>query len=318
MRKLIRSLAAAAAATAALSLIPLALAGAASASTKPTESTAVGTSNWAGYVAKTPGSYSIASQFGWVQASFTVPKVTCSDSTQSSLQGKRPAGQLYSAAAFWVGLGGMPKKLLEQDGIMALCGTKTGAPAYGAFYEMVPVPSSGSAVGLTLYNKAGKGVVIHAGDKIIADTWDYHTQSLSTSHHYAPGRVYKFLVTDVTQGAKSKLGYQIFNVGVLGSDNSAEVVSEAINNGPWAGPDYTGIAHFQPVSYTGITVGMNGGGYSYGIGHGPSWTAVKYYVHSGPVGGLFGTLLFAKDRTLINAGALSQGGTAFTTVWHQF
>lgn len=212
-----------------------------------------------------------------------------------------------------------PKKLLEQDGVMALCGTQSGAPAYGAFYEMVPVPSSGNAVGMTLYStKTGKSVVIHAGDKIIADTWDYHTQSLSTSHPYAPGRVYKFLVTDVTQGAKSKIGFQIFNVGVLGSDNSAEVISEAINNGPWAGPDYTGIAHFQPVSYSGITVGFNGGGYSYGIGQGPSWTAVKDYVHSGPKGGLFGTLLFSKDHTLISTGALSSGGRAFTNTWVKF
>lgn len=109
MRKLIQSLAAAAAATAALSLIPLALAGAASASTKPTESTAVATSNWAGYVATIPAKYGIADQFGWVQATFNVPRVTCNGSTESSLQGKRPAGQLYSAAAFWVGLGGQEK-----------------------------------------------------------------------------------------------------------------------------------------------------------------------------------------------------------------
>ncbi len=324
MRKLIQSLAAAAAATAVLSIIPLALAGAASASTKPfVDTTAVATDNWAGYVASTPGSYNIADQFGWVEATFVVPKVTCSDSTESPLQSKRPSGQLYSAAAFWVGLGGTPKKLLEQDGVQVWCPTQGGAPEYGAFYEMVPVPTSGNSTDAPLYNKAGKHITIHAGDKIVADTWDYSTESEATSHHYAPGRVYKFEVQDLTQGATSRIGYQIFNVGVLGSDNSAEVISEAINNGPWAGKNYTGIAHFQPVSYNNITVGMNGGGYGWGL-DGPAWTAVRYYVHSGPKGGLLGTLLFAKDHTLINAGSLSSGanaeehGNAFTTTWYKY
>jgi hypothetical protein len=72
------------------------------------------------------------------------------------------------------------------------------------------------------------------------------------------------------------------------------------------------------VAYSNIKVGMNGGGYTYGISPGPSWTAAKYYVHSGPVGGLFGTLLFSSDHTLISTGGLAAGVHAFTTYWHKF
>jgi hypothetical protein len=72
--------------------------------------------------------------------------------------------------------------------------------------------------------------------------------------------VYRFQVRDLTQGAQSRIRLQIFTPGTLGSDNTTEVVSEAENKGPWSGPDYTGIAHFQPVSYSGIEVGSNSGG----------------------------------------------------------
>jgi hypothetical protein len=36
------------------------------------------------------------------------------------------------------------------------------------------------------------------------------------------------------------------------------------------------------------------------------------------VGGLLGTLLFAKDHTLISTGGLSKGGHAFTNYWVKF
>ena len=67
----------------------------------------------------------------------------------------------------------------------------------------------------------------------------------------------------------SNIPLQTFGHGVLGSDNTVKVVTEAINDGPWydgKGTDYTGIAQLQRVSYSGITVGMNGGGYGWGIG----------------------------------------------------
>jgi hypothetical protein len=313
MRKILRSLAAATAATAALSVIPLALAGAASASTTPAP---VPMLNWAGYVATTPTSYHIANQFGWVQANFTVPKVTCSDSTVSAIYTHlRPSGSLYAAGAFWVGFGGVGKtERLEQAGVQVWCQTKTSAPQYGAFYEMVPVPSRGGATNAPLYNKAGKHITVHAGDRMVAAAWDDFTQSQATSHHYAPGHKYRFLVTDLTQGAMSRIPLQAFSHGALGNDNNAEVITEVENNGPWSGPLYSGIPHFQPVKYSSIHVGMNGGGYTYGIGQGPSWTAAKYYVH----GGLLGLLGLTSPHTLISTGALSQAGTAFTNTWVKF
>jgi hypothetical protein len=320
MNRTLTSPVAAAAATAALVLIPLVLASSASAAT--TSATAyTPTTNWAGYVATMPAKFGMADQFGWIQADFTIPKTACSDSTKASWPFKTPKGQLYSAAAFWVGLGGVNGKLLEQDGIMALCGSKNSPAAFGAFYEMVPAAGTGSATGVTLYKNItsrghGKSVVIHAGDRIVTDTWDYSTESEATGHTYQPGQEYRFQVTDLTQGnAQSIIPLQSFGTGVLGSDNTVEVVTEAINGGPWHGPKYTGIAHFQPVSYSGITLGLNGGGYTYGISSAESWTSALYYVHGG-VGGLFG--LSKWNHTLISTGGLSKGGRAFTNYWHKY
>lgn len=61
-------------------------------------------------------------------------------------------------------------------------------------------------------------------------------------------------------------------------------------------------------------MGLNGGGYTYGISPGPNWTAAKYYVH----GGLFGLLGLSSPHTLISTGGLSTGGHAFTNYWHKF
>ncbi len=329
MRRLTASLVTAAAATGALALMPLALAGSASAAAIPPPPNAyTGDFNWAGYVATIDPQYASAAmtdEFGWVQATFPVPKTSCSDSTVS---GHKTNGY-YSAAAFWVGLGGVNGKALEQAGIGVICPTKNSTAEFGAFYEMVPANNTGTGgwQAVALY-RHGKEITIHAGDKITVDTWDDSTNSQESGKDYKPGQEYAFKVTDVTRGSVSNIPLQTFGHGVLGSDNTVEVVTEAINDGPWydgKGTDYTGIAHFQPVSYSGITVGMNGGGYGWGIGTAESWTTALYYVHSGPVDGLLGTLFFQKDRTLISTGGLAsipgngeEIGIAFTNYWHKF
>jgi hypothetical protein len=302
MRKTLRSLAVAAATSAVLSVIPLALASTAGASTLP----ALGThssANWAGYVATAQSNQLATDQFGGVQATFVVPKITCKDSTMGNKL-PNPAGW-YSGAAFWVGLGGVSSAQLEQDGVMAICANKTSNPAYSAFYEMFPLQPSGVLTGL--YTSTGKHVVVHAGDKVTVGTWDYSTESESTSHTYAPGRVYKFLITDQTQHAHSRIPLQIFNPGTLGNDKTVEVVSEAINGGPWSG-HHTGLAHFQPVTYTGVSFGYNGGGYGYGFGAIDGATAAVW------------TLTHGKS-VLISTGRLSTSvpttPTSFANTWHK-
>ena len=309
-------LAAAAAATGALALIPLAAqaSSASAASPAPASQNAaafVGNVNWAGYVATLPPSYEIASQFGWIQASFTLPKTSCSDSTES---GKAiPKGDLYSGTAFWVGLGGVNNKRLEQAGILPFCASKTSAAQFQAFWEMVPKDSGIQPV--ALYNAKGKGVTIHAGDKITASITDD-----STGTSYKPGQEYRAVITDATQGAKSNIALLSFGKNALGSDNTAEVVTEVLSSnaatnksGPWNPPLYTGIAHFQPVTYTGIEMGFNGGGYAYGIGQAFSWTTAAWRAAGGPI-----------DHLLINTGPLTNGvggeaiGIAFTTYWEKY
>ena len=264
----------------------------------------------------------IADQFGWVQANFIVPKVTCSDSTETALSVIRPKGQLYSAAAFWVGLGGVNNKPLEQAGIQAWCPTKNSSPQYWAFWEMVPAGGGGGATLVPLYKDVtntshGKAVAIHAGDTIIVSAYDDSTNSRETGADYKPGQKYSFQIFDSNQLSESVIPLQSFGSGKLGADNTVEVVTEAINGGPWAYPDYTGIAHFRPVSYSQIYVGLNGGGYTYGIGTAESWKTSMYYVHGG-AGGLLG---FLKPQTLIGTGKLSSGsggeeiGKAFTNSW---
>ncbi len=299
MRRLTASLVAATAATAALSILPLALASTASAATT-SATTYTPMVNWAGYVATMSASQT--DKFGFIQANFTIPKTSCSSSTESGY--KIPKGQLYSAVAYWVGLGGVGEPL-EQGGIMVTCASKTATPKIQAFQEMLPRQGNAQFVKL---NKWGLNKPIQAGDVIVAQVSD-----LSTSSGTKPGKSYRVQITDVTKGTETNLAPT--NGGVTGNDSTAEVVTEAINDGPWVAPWHTGIAHFQPVSYSGITLGLNGGGYTWGIGTAESWTSALYYVHGGP-GGLLG--LGGHKQTLISTGGLARGGHAFTNYWHAY
>jgi hypothetical protein len=296
MNKTLRSLVVAAAVTSALSLIPLASASASELTSAPAT---FSSANWAGYVATT--SYPQPDQFGAVQATFTVPAVSCKDSTMSGTLPDK-AGW-YSAAGFWVGLGGVKSAKLEQDGVIVICANKTSSPAYSAFYEMVPLQPSGKLVGL--YTKAGRHVVIHAGDVINAITWDYSTQSESTSHPYAPGHAYRFQITDRTQHATSRIPIRF----MTGNDQTVEVISEALNGGPWDSA-HTGLAHFSPVKYTSVLVSFNGGGYAYGINTAAgSASATKW------------TLTHGK-RVLISTSGIANSSDptasdSFSNTWHK-
>jgi Peptidase A4 family len=299
-------------ATGALALIPLALASSASAAAIPPPQNAYHPAKgWAGYVVTMPASQT--DQFGYVAATFTIPKVTCSDSTESGY--KIPKGDDYSAVAFWVGLGGATSKSVEQGGIEEKCATRHSAPKISAWEEMYPSQAI-TAVPLDrvkLTGGHGAPVTPRAGDSITVSV-----QDLSTGTSYKPGQYYRVQILDETQNTSYDSARLSQSKGNASDDRTAEVVTEAIDGGPWNSPQYTGIAHFQPVSYSGITVGLNGGGYTWGIGSAESWTSALWYVHSGPVGGLLGTLLFRHDHTLISTGGLSKGGHAFINYWHKY
>ncbi len=100
----------------------LAVAGAAPAHAFTTTQTST---NWAGYVASSPGV-----TFRHVSATWTMPAVTCEVGTRS-----------YEAS--WVGLGGYhtTSPALEQIGTESDC-SRSGTPIYSAWYELVPSASA--------------------------------------------------------------------------------------------------------------------------------------------------------------------------------
>lgn len=115
----------------------------------------VSSSNWSGYAVNgSAGSVSL------VQASWTVPSVTCPSS-----------GNTY--AAVWVGIDGFQSTTVEQTGTDSDCAS--GVASYYAWYEFYPSPS------VTV------GGNVHPGDKIGARVW------------YSAG-VFNVLMVDFTTG----------------------------------------------------------------------------------------------------------------------
>jgi hypothetical protein len=229
---------------------------------------------------------------------------------------KQPNGAPYSVVVFWVGLGGSPGTALEQDGIQVTCWTKNGPPGYAAFYEMVPADQSGGSQATALYTKAGHRIQVHYGDTIVADTRDYSLNSQNTTHPWAPGKVYQFKVTDVTQHATSRIRLKTFGTE-LGNDTSADVITEASSGGPWTGKWYLGLAHFQPVTYRNIMVSLNQGGYTLGVGPAGMFTTTRYYAA--------GSADAATGRTIIRTGPLSYHNVGagpvadtFTNTWIRY
>jgi hypothetical protein len=108
--------------TVVLFAVLLAVAGAAPAHAFTTTQTST---NWAGYVASSPGV-----TFRHVSATWTMPAVTCQVGTRS-----------YEAS--WVGLGGYhtTSPALEQIGTESDC-SRSGTPIYSAWYELVPSASA--------------------------------------------------------------------------------------------------------------------------------------------------------------------------------
>src|SRR6201994_1836820 len=180
-------------------------------------------SNWSGYVST--GSWNGAG-FRYVQATFNVPSVNCSNST---------AGNASYPDTFddWVGLDGVGYNFgastsVEQIGIYGQC--SNGAPNYGAWWETYPDPET--QIGFT----------VSAGDAITADVfWD-------STRTVAQGQ-YLLALTDVTTGQTFSQSEACAVASCANS--SAEVITEAPAVGTATLPlaDY-GISNYENIAIT--------------------------------------------------------------------
>ena len=301
MRRLTH-LAAAAAATGALALIPLAAASAAAAAS-PAPGSAAGTyenHNWAGTMVQARGSGSLRV----VSATFTVPKVACS----SSIGGGSTS--TYSEASYWVGLGGFHVNALEQAGVAATCASKTSAPHYGAWFEMVPRDKNMVPVHLTTNpdfpgfssSKPGKAKPVKAGDIISVIVQD-EGNTLAES-----GRDYSVQIVDTTQGT-GYLSLGNLSPGIRGNDQTAEVVTERTAAG--LGGALVGLAHTGSVHYTEalVTTFANQGQYV-GLSATPSFTSTRLLMTDAN-----SHLLIIPSALSSYGGRYGPGGHSFTTYW---
>jgi hypothetical protein len=263
MNRTIRSLVAAIAATAALALIPLAAAtGPAGAVNSRTQAGGVGASDiWGGYVLHAkPGQ-----RFREVHAAFTVPPMSCDHVLHVS--GSNPS---YANAAFWAGLGGWGKtQPLEQGGVEAQCYTNHGTPELKAFTESVPglqpspdwLPLDQDINGVNQYHGTPKPV--HAGDHI----WVYVTDQSPTWAER--GTAYEVFVFDETTGMFNSRDYAI--PGQTGTDQTAEVITEAPGGGP-GGNLHVGFINTGTVHYDNANA-ATWAGHEMGINSNDQWRA---------------------------------------------
>ena len=309
MNKTPRSLVAATAATAALSLIPLALTSTSSAAVSgPAASgSAAGTYsnyNWAGTMVTAKGS----GGFHVIAADFTVPKINCARSIKTS---KTLPGDAYSEASFWVGLGGFNVKALEQAGVTGKCATKTSAPTYGAWYEMVPANDQTVNIHLTTHetypgaygSTPGQAKPVKADDRISVIVQDNSNTMADSGHRYEVD------IYDWTQAA----GYQSLgnlSPGIRGSDKTAEVVTERASH-TVANPVLLGLAYTGSVYYTNIFVGTFADpAHTFGLSAAPSFTSTRLLMTDAN-----GHLLIIPSALSSYGGQYGSGGHSFHTFW---
>lgn len=276
MIKRLRYLTAAGAAIGALTLIPLAATSttAASAASNPTNTainstSSTASSNWAGYVdtMKTPSGDNGYDRFKGVTATFKVPAVSCQGSVPGTYPPPPPVpGQSkdYSAVSYWVGLdgNGTDTKSLEQAGIGATCSSKTASPHYYAWYQMDPQQGN---VPVTLTVRTGDTIWVS-----VEDTDGVTPESPKFGNPADTGYAYSVLIEDKTRNTKwSKNGLKPGD-GVRAPDATAEVITEAVSNGPYfvsaKAPHYDiGLAQTGTVNYTDVEVTSLHTGWIYAI-----------------------------------------------------
>jgi hypothetical protein len=157
-------------------------ASAATAATTP----ALHSPNWAGYYAQVHSSglpYDMVAQF-------KVPAVSC----------KNSAGNAPYYGSMWAGIGGIdsvdPGAWLEQAGVEVTCATKTAAPVYNPFWEIVsPNPKSPyhTMPAQVFKNAKGQDVTVRVGDTIDVTVdgqngeWEFNVGDERTQQDYYAG-----------------------------------------------------------------------------------------------------------------------------------
>ena len=288
MNKTFRSLVAAAAAAAALALIPLAAAGtptAGPAASSLTATSSTPSANWAGYVdtMRHPGG---ANRFNGVEATFKVPAINCA---KSIVTGRSfPAGSLghkyWSAAAFWVGLDGdgAASGSMEQAGITGYCTGPRAAAQYEAFLQMDPH----TYVLISLRDAARHPGMVRAGDTIqvaVRDTAGVTPDSPKWAQPKFAGFAYSVDIKDTTRGIsfyRNGLKPKTFGAG-RAPGMTAEVITEAVSNGPYASQEYRiGLARMGVVRYTDVYVSSLATGWIYGLSMqaNGTWSVAKHVV----------------------------------------
>jgi hypothetical protein len=171
--------------------------------------------NWGGYAVDACSTCHLR----YVNANFTVPKVSCANSTM---------GSEGAEDDFWVGLDGDTDNTVEQVGVQVVCASKTSAPAYSPWYEMYPL------------NPVTISRTVKAGDKIAIST--YYDQS---------NNVYDMTFTDSSEGQSTytKNGLTCPS-GSSCLNKSAEVITENAGDGA----PYLDLANFGAVTFSGTTV----------------------------------------------------------------
>jgi hypothetical protein len=288
MNKTITRLAAAAASAASLALIPLAMASAPAAglaASSLTASSSIPSVDWAGYVdtMRHPGG---ADRFNSVRATFKVPAISCAKSivVGHPWPASYPGHKYWSAEASWVGLDGGANDTgsLEQAGITGYCTGPRAAAQYEAWYQMDPKHN----VVVSLKDAGGHPGAVRAGDTIQAVVYD--TGGLTpaspkwASQKYA-GYIYSVTLTDTTRGISyysNGLKPRTHGYG-RAPDMTAEVITEAVSNGPYSGAKYTiGLARMGVVRYTDVYASSLATGWIYGLSmqSNSAWSVSQYSV----------------------------------------
>ena len=254
-----------------------------------------GTQNWAGYVEtmKTPGGDKGEDRFKRVEATFTVPHVSCAKSilyTQSQYQP-------WSATSMWVGFDGeQGSTAIEQAGIQATCASRTAAAKYTVFYQVVTTDN------VTPSFTVKPGDVVTASVEDSTDLAPGASPGPNFGNPAKAGYYYTLSVQDVTRGTTwTKYNAKVPN---RAPDAQAEIITEAESNGPfYPHPAAIGLADMGTVTYTDASVASLATGWIYGIQLMPTeyWTLTKDSL----------TL----PQNLIGTTALSDADSSFSTYW---
>lgn len=187
--------------------------------THPVMAKTTDSSNWSGYVALPKHGH----KFKAISANFTVPAVSCADSTDGT-------GGIASMSN-WVGLDGFSDGTVEQTGELAICeGSTLEGGGYLVFWETFPASAN-------IFCCTEPGDAIH-----VSVTFNSHTH------------MYHLFLDDYT--IKATLNETVAcQTGSTCRNSSAEVIGEDLDGGPPG----TNLAYFGQTSFVNASVTSSNG-----------------------------------------------------------